>query len=216
MEKMRIRRIRKSKNLSGTKIAKQMGISAQHYYDIEKGENGLSAENALKLAEIFDVSLDYLLGVSIVAVIENRINELNMSMDDLNKAMEWPKGRAESLDSFPPDPSDYEPGGLIDRLAKALDMDSSILAAAYGRQEPPAYDGPSISPQEAFNQLQKDFENEDFDEVTQPASGASDELSEKQILTLAAHQVGHEGALTEEQLAQIKLAMKIALAKNDK
>lgn len=41
-------------------------------------------------------------------------------------------------------------------------------------------------------------------------------LSEEEILTLAAHQVGHEGPLTEEQLAQIKLAMKIALAKNDK
>ncbi|MEV2910087.1 helix-turn-helix transcriptional regulator [Paenibacillus larvae] len=41
-------------------------------------------------------------------------------------------------------------------------------------------------------------------------------LSENEILTLAAHQVGHEGALTEEQLAQIKLALKIALAKNDK
>lgn len=44
----------------------------------------------------------------------------------------------------------------------------------------------------------------------------SDNMSESEILTLAAHQVGHEGPLTEEQLAQIKLAMKIALAKNDK
>jgi len=44
--------------------------------------------------------------------------------------------------------------------------------------------------------------------------GEPDEpLSEERILTLAAHQVGHVGKLTEEQLAQIKLAMKIALAK---
>ncbi|WP_410769616.1 helix-turn-helix domain-containing protein [Fontibacillus sp. BL9] len=43
-----------------------------------------------------------------------------------------------------------------------------------------------------------------------------DTLSEKDILTLAAHQVGHNGPLTEDQIAQIKLAMKIALAKDDK
>ena len=40
------------------------------------------------------------------------------------------------------------------------------------------------------------------------------DLSEEEILTLAAHQVGHEGELTEEQLAQIKLAVKIALARD--
>lgn len=47
-------------------------------------------------------------------------------------------------------------------------------------------------------------------------TNAGNNLSESEILTLAAHKIGHEGALTEEQLAQIKLAMKIALAKNDK
>ncbi|MNW49935.1 helix-turn-helix protein [compost metagenome] len=193
-----------------------MGISAQHYYDIEKGENGLSAENALKLADIFDVSLNYLLGISIVAVIEDRLAEINMTSDELNRAMDFPTGMVESLDTFPPHPEDYEPGGMIDKLAKILKMDSKILTTAYVRQEPPGYDGPTLTPQEAFGQLQKDFENEDFDEVTQPTSGGSDKLSEEQILTLAAHQVGHDGPLTEEQLAQIKLAMKIALAKDYK
>lgn len=213
MENMRIRRIRKSKGMSGTKIAKQLGISAQHYYDIEKGENGLSAENAVKLAEIFDVSLNYLLGISIVAVIEDRLAELNMTMDDLDKAMNFPQGMTESLDSFPPDPSDYETGGLIDRLATALKMDSAILAAAYARQEPPGYDGPALSPKEAF----EEFQNEHFDESEIIGTKRlRKDLSEEEILTLAAHQVGHDGPLTEEQLAQIKLAMKIALAKNDK
>ncbi|UYL91911.1 helix-turn-helix domain protein [Paenibacillus phage Ollie] len=39
---------------------------------------------------------------------------------------------------------------------------------------------------------------------------------ENEIMALAAHQLGHEGDLTKEQLEQIKLAIKIALAKNDK
>lgn len=40
------------------------------------------------------------------------------------------------------------------------------------------------------------------------------ELSEEEILTLAAHSAGYEGKLTEEQLAKIKLAIKIALAED--
>lgn len=43
----------------------------------------------------------------------------------------------------------------------------------------------------------------------------SDELTEEEILTMAAHSAGHEGKLTEEQLAKIKLAVKIALAKEE-
>lgn len=52
--------------------------------------------------------------------------------------------------------------------------------------------------------------------VVQLTSNQFGDLSEEEIFTLAAHQVGHDGPLTEEQLAQIKLAMKIALAKNEK
>lgn len=40
------------------------------------------------------------------------------------------------------------------------------------------------------------------------------DLSEEEILTLAAHSAGYEGKLTEEQLAKIKLAIKIALAED--
>ena len=62
MEKSRIRSIRRQKDISGTKVAEMLGISAQYYYDIEKGKRNLSAEMAAKLADIFEVSTDYLLG----------------------------------------------------------------------------------------------------------------------------------------------------------
>lgn len=42
----------------------------------------------------------------------------------------------------------------------------------------------------------------------------SNKLTEEQILTLAAHQVGHDGPLSDQELEQIKLAMKIVLSKN--
>lgn len=57
----RIREIRQRKGISGTKIAKQIGISAQYFYDIEKGERNLSAELAVKIAEVLGVSVNYLL-----------------------------------------------------------------------------------------------------------------------------------------------------------
>jgi transcriptional regulator with XRE-family HTH domain len=62
VEKSRIRSIRKQKDMSGTKVAEILGISAQYYYDIEKGKRNLSAEMAARLAEIFGVTTDYLLG----------------------------------------------------------------------------------------------------------------------------------------------------------
>src|SRR5690606_10539656 len=60
----RIRKIRKAKGLSGTAVAEKLGVSAQYYYDIETGKRNLSGEIAAKLAVIFDVTSDYLLGLA--------------------------------------------------------------------------------------------------------------------------------------------------------
>lgn len=59
----RIRGTRKMRKMSGTEVASKLGISPQYYYDIEKGKKGLSADNALKLADIFNVTLEFLLGL---------------------------------------------------------------------------------------------------------------------------------------------------------
>ncbi|USK46311.1 helix-turn-helix domain-containing protein [Cytobacillus oceanisediminis] len=61
-EQNRIKELRKTRKISGTEVAKKLSISPQYFYDIEKGERRLSAEIASKLADIFDVSSDYLLG----------------------------------------------------------------------------------------------------------------------------------------------------------
>lgn len=58
---VKIRSIRKERKFSGTQIAECLGITPQFYYDIEKGKRRLTAETAIKLAQIFDVSLDHLL-----------------------------------------------------------------------------------------------------------------------------------------------------------
>lgn len=59
---LRIREIREKRKESGTAIANMLDISPQYYYDIEKGDRNLSIEIAIKLADFWSVSVDYLLG----------------------------------------------------------------------------------------------------------------------------------------------------------
>ncbi|CAM5794783.1 helix-turn-helix transcriptional regulator [Brevibacillus borstelensis] len=58
----RIRRLRKERKLSGIKVAEQLNITPQYYYDIEKGERRLTAEIAASLADVLQTTVDYLLG----------------------------------------------------------------------------------------------------------------------------------------------------------
>lgn len=81
--KNRIRHIRREKRLSGIEVAKSLGISSPYLYDIEKGERRLSADIATQLAEIFDVTTDYLLGRSEEKEQGNNSNEIqNQCVND--------------------------------------------------------------------------------------------------------------------------------------
>ncbi len=57
-----IRKLRKERNMTGTKLAEMLSITPTYFYELERGKKRLSAEMASKLAEIFGVSIDYLLG----------------------------------------------------------------------------------------------------------------------------------------------------------
>lgn len=83
MEKVnnRIREVRLEKKIPGTKVAKLLGISPQYYYDIEKGERNLSAELAVKISEILDVSVSYLLMEDEEDV---ELNKYNYDVRELN------------------------------------------------------------------------------------------------------------------------------------
>lgn len=67
----RIREIRKEKGMTGVEIAKRLNITPTYYYEIERGKKRLSADIAVELAKIFNVSADYLLGL------DNEINNQN-------------------------------------------------------------------------------------------------------------------------------------------
>ncbi|MDO3678671.1 helix-turn-helix domain-containing protein [Paenibacillus ehimensis] len=60
----RVRDIRKARNMAGTVVAELLNITPQYYYEIERGKKRLSADMAGKLAAHFQVTTDYLLGLS--------------------------------------------------------------------------------------------------------------------------------------------------------
>lgn len=59
----RIIDLREKKNWSQTELAQKMGFSKSTMSKIESGSRKISAEELKELAEIFDVTTDYLLGL---------------------------------------------------------------------------------------------------------------------------------------------------------
>lgn len=75
--------LRESRNLSQSELAKLMGIHNSYISKIESGTRKVSTSELNKLAEIFDVSTDYLLGRK-----ENESSTENQENKDLKKFLE--------------------------------------------------------------------------------------------------------------------------------
>ena len=56
----KLREVRKSKKLTQKELAEQIGIKRNTYSDWENGKTEPSFENIVKLADLLDVSLDWL------------------------------------------------------------------------------------------------------------------------------------------------------------
>lgn len=57
----RIRDLREDKDLNQTKVAKYLGMSQTGYSKYETGENDIPTTILIKLADFYNVSIDYLL-----------------------------------------------------------------------------------------------------------------------------------------------------------
>ena len=55
--------IRQSRKLSQTQVAEALGIKQQQYSRYETGEQIMSVEKYIKLAEYYNLSIDYLVGI---------------------------------------------------------------------------------------------------------------------------------------------------------
>ena len=62
--KLRIRDLREDKDLTQTDLAKLLGCTQQTYSRYESGEITIDIYNLIRLAEFYNTSCDYLLGVT--------------------------------------------------------------------------------------------------------------------------------------------------------
>jgi transcriptional regulator with XRE-family HTH domain len=60
----RIRALREDRDLNQTKIAKMLGMSQTGYSKYETGENDIPTQIIIRLALFYQVSIDYLLGLT--------------------------------------------------------------------------------------------------------------------------------------------------------
>lgn len=60
----RIRDLREDRDLSQTEIAKVIKTTQQQYSKIESGRSDISGEKLILLAEFYNVSTDYILGLT--------------------------------------------------------------------------------------------------------------------------------------------------------
>ncbi len=60
----RIRDLREDSDLKQTTVAQMLGMSQTGYSKYETGENDIPTEVLIKLAEFYNTSIDYLLGVT--------------------------------------------------------------------------------------------------------------------------------------------------------
>lgn len=58
----RIRDLREDADLNQTKVAQYLGMSQTGYSKYETGENDIPTAVLIKLARLYDTSIDYLLG----------------------------------------------------------------------------------------------------------------------------------------------------------
>jgi transcriptional regulator with XRE-family HTH domain len=101
--KDRIRQLRQEKNWSQTQLAQKMGIHQKQVSAYERGRNTPSTEVLIKLADIFDVSLDYLAfeAEDMPAKVDIKDRELLRKFEEIDKLSDKDKGTIKDiLDTF--------------------------------------------------------------------------------------------------------------------
>ncbi len=78
----RLRDLREDSDKTQADVAKYLGTTAQYYGKYEKGERELPFSRAIELAELYDVSLDYIAGRTKIKIPSTEA----LSEDSLNVA----------------------------------------------------------------------------------------------------------------------------------
>lgn len=147
----RIQRLCKENSINPTKLETELDFGKGTLYKWDK--SAPSSDRLEKVATRLNVTTDYLLGRTTRSVIDDRLAAKYITLEAVSKKTNVPLYWLKNLDSFVPRGwgNDYEIGyEWIARIEKELDFPEGELKTLLARQEIPTYDGPSISPEEAF------------------------------------------------------------------
>lgn len=149
-----IKALCKKNKVSQRKLEKDLGLSNGSSSKWVKSSP--SGDILQKLADYFSVSIDYLMRVSVSAIIEDRLSELNMSVKQLAEKANVSTEYIDNLDDYNcPDKSDYE---RINKIALALGLEPAVLEKALAKQEAPVYDNKISSiPSADFEPVGEEF-----------------------------------------------------------
>lgn len=144
--KDRIRKFRERKGLSTTNLSNLTGISQSTISKIENGKRRINLELLEKIADALDVSVDRLTGEAASSIIEERLEEIDMTIEELSEKANVPLKWLKELDDCIPSfwgayRQNYD---WITNVALVLDLPSGQLRAAIARQEPPKDIGDGI------------------------------------------------------------------------
>lgn len=199
----RIKKARTLRNYTLDDIADEIGVAKS---TIQRYENALISKpklpvlqaiaNSLRVTPAWIAGQDVPMNTndSLVEILNNRLKEIGLTLDEVAKKSNVPLHWLENINTFIPGEWGPEIGYTwISNVAEVIGMPSSILRTALALQEVPAYEGPVLSSEEAFNQAQKDFS------VAYPTESN----------TLAAHK---DSEWTEAELSKIEEYKQLLLA----
>lgn len=153
----RIKKVRGMRDMTQKQLAAKALISRSYLADVERGRYNPSLETLQKIADALGVTLDRLAGESAAAIIEDRLEEKSVSLEEVSARADVPLKWLENLDGFTPwGIEDEESYVWITRVAEVLDLPGGLLRAALARQEMPVYSGSQSTPEEDFTAVKED------------------------------------------------------------
>lgn len=228
----RIKRLRKNQGLTQPEIAEKLGMGRSNFGHIENDRVVPTSATLQKIADILNTTTDYLLGRT-----ENPESLSNMSEEALDEHLdslirdELTQGplknknlKAEVKDAFRDwvrscnikDLRDVEVtlkifALTVNQYVGRMSDEKLIQSGVKGFKN--AYSTFDPSKGARFSTyLSRNIENQIL--MDAPKGYSNVDLTDREILTLAAHRVGYEEDLSEEELEKIKVALKIALSKD--
>lgn len=130
-----IKRIRKMRGLGLNELGREAGVTGSYISAIESGKRkNLSQEVLERIATALGVSIETLYGKSVYGLVHDRLNQLEMTFDDLQKKIGASELYFQQLDNRVPAPWDYD---NLKPVAEVLEMRVETLKAALALNEPP-------------------------------------------------------------------------------